>query len=243
MNRRILGVHDRRVAVGRELIAQRREGNVAAVLHRHVGAGAGDDDDGGYVALLERGVDVALQWDGLAAAHALVGGDHRAGVAIGDPAGQALGREAAEHHRMDGADACAGEHRRRRLGDHRHIDHHPVAAPDSPLLQQIGETAGLFVKLAVGDGATVAGLVGLENQRGAIAMLGEVPVEAIDRQVEPPVGDTIGCENRPRRTTSRRCGWGSDSRSAASPGRARIHPDRRRGSDEARRVRPGRCEP
>ncbi len=126
--------------------------------------------------------------DALAAAHALVGGDHRAGVAIGDAAGEAFGREAAEHHRMDRADPRAGEHRRRRFGDHRHVDHHPVAALDAALLQQVGEAAGLFVQLAIGERAAVAGLVGLEDQRGAVAMLGEVPVEAIDRQVELAVG-------------------------------------------------------
>ena len=81
----------------------------------------------------ERGVDVALERNGLAAAHALVGGDHRAGVAIGDAAGEAFGREAAEHDRVDRADPRAGEHRRRRLGDHRHVDHHPVAALDAAL--------------------------------------------------------------------------------------------------------------
>ena len=35
--------------------------------------------------------------------------------------------KAAEHHRVDGADAGAGEHRDGRLGDHRHVDDHAVA--------------------------------------------------------------------------------------------------------------------
>ncbi len=98
------------------------------MLHRHVGAGSGDDDHGGDVALLERGVDIGLERDGLAAANAFVGGDHARRVAILDSAGEAVGREAAEHHRMDRADPGAGEHRRRRFRDHRHVDHHPVAA-------------------------------------------------------------------------------------------------------------------
>ncbi len=34
----------------------------------------------------------------------------------------------------------------------------------------------------------MARLVGLENQRGSVAVLGEVPVEAVDRQVEFAVG-------------------------------------------------------
>ena len=85
---------------------------------------------------------------------------------------------------MDRADPRAGEHRRRRFGDHRHVDHHPVAALDAALLQQVGEAAGLFVELAIGELWPCAGLVRLEDQRGAVAMFGEMPVEAIDRQIE-----------------------------------------------------------
>ena len=81
---RVLGVHDRRFAVGGEPVALRRIADVAAGLHRHVGAGAGDDNDGGDIALIERAVDIGLERDVLAAAHALVGGDDAAGVAIGD---------------------------------------------------------------------------------------------------------------------------------------------------------------
>jgi hypothetical protein len=35
---------------------------------------------------------------------------------------------------MNRADARTGEHRGRGFGDHRHIDHHAVAALDPPLL-------------------------------------------------------------------------------------------------------------
>ena len=177
--------------------------------------------------LFERGVDVALERDRLAAAHAFVGGDDRAGVAIGDAAGEAFGREAAEHHRMDRADARAGEHRRRRFGDHRHVDHHPVAALDAALLEQVREAAGLFVQLAVGDLAALAGLVGFEDQRGAVAMLGEVAVEAIDREVELavriPADVEIVLVERPVAGLAS----GTCSRSAAAPGRARSGRDRK----------------
>ncbi len=120
----------------------------------------------------------------LAAAQPFVGGDHRDRAAIGDAAGEALGRKAAEHHGMNGADPRTGEHCRRGLGDHRHIDHHPVAAPDPALEQEVGEAAGLVEQFAIADVAAGAGFIGFENQRGLVAMVGDVAVEAIDRQIE-----------------------------------------------------------
>jgi hypothetical protein len=42
---------------------------------------------------------------------------------------QAVGREAAEDHRVDGAEARDGEHRGDRLGDHRQVDRDAVALP------------------------------------------------------------------------------------------------------------------
>ena len=109
------------------------------VFHRHIGAGAGDDDYGRHVAAVERGVDVALERDWLAAANPLIGGDHRAGIAIGDAPGQAFRREAAEDDRMDRADPRAGEHRRRRLGDHRHVDHDAVAPLEPADLRRLAK--------------------------------------------------------------------------------------------------------
>src|SRR3712207_6880558 len=43
---------------------------------------------------------------------------------------QRLRREAAEDHRVRGTDARAGEHRDRRLGDHRQVDHHAVRSEE-----------------------------------------------------------------------------------------------------------------
>ena len=42
-----------------------------------------------------------------------------------------FGREAAEHDRMDRADARAGEHREQRLGHHRHVEDDAVALGDA----------------------------------------------------------------------------------------------------------------
>ena len=134
--------------------------------------------------------------DMLAAADAFVGGDDAGRAAIGDTAGEAVGREAAEDDRMNRADARAGEHRRRGLGNHRHVDHHAVAALHPALEEQVGQAAGLVEQFAVSDGAAFAGLVGLEDERRLVAMLGDVAVEAIDGEVERPVLEPADAEVR-----------------------------------------------
>jgi hypothetical protein len=84
--------------------------DVAAVLHRDVAAGAAHDDAGVTArALLEALSALAFSGTCRAAAQSLVGGDQRA--ALGTGCGpQRFRREAAEHDRVDGADARAGEH-------------------------------------------------------------------------------------------------------------------------------------
>ena len=67
---------------------------------------------------LDGPVDGRLERDALAAAQALVGGDDHAAAGVEDAVAQGLRREAAEDHRVDGADAGAGEHHVGGLGDH-----------------------------------------------------------------------------------------------------------------------------
>jgi hypothetical protein len=47
-------------------------------------------------------------------------------VGVVDPSGELMRGKAADD-RVDGTDARAGEHRHRRLRDHRHINQDPVA--------------------------------------------------------------------------------------------------------------------
>ena len=60
-------------------------------------------------------------------AHAGVGRDQHRRARVVDARGEARRREAAEHDRMDGADARAREHCEHGFGDHRHVDQHAVA--------------------------------------------------------------------------------------------------------------------
>jgi hypothetical protein len=67
-----------------------------------------------------------------------------------------------------------------------------------------------IVQLAVGERAALAGFVGLEEQRGAVAPLGKVPVEAVDREVELavliPADVEVGLVERPVASLGRKTG-------------------------------------
>ncbi len=133
----------------------------------------------------DRLVGIGLERYGAAAAAALVGGDDIARAAILDAAGQRLGREAGEDHRVDRPDPGAGEHRIGDLGDHRHVDGHPVALADAVRFQHVGELADILVELAIGDRAVRRGrIVRLPEDGGLVAALVEMPVDAVGRDVE-----------------------------------------------------------
>ena len=129
-------------------------------------------------------VERSLQRHHLAAAQPLVGRDHH--LATRQPRMrllEAVGREAAEHHRMDGADPRTGQHGIGRLGDHRHVDRDAVALPDAARLQHVGEAADLLVQFAIGDLARFRRIVALPDDRDLVAARGEVPVDAVHRDV------------------------------------------------------------
>ena len=95
---------------------------------------------------------------------------------------------------MHRADPRAGEHRRRRLGDHRHVDHDAVASRDALALEQVREPPDEVVQLAIGQRAAVAGLVALEDDRDLVAALAKVAVEAVGGEVERAVGEPFDVE-------------------------------------------------
>ena len=127
-----------------------------------------------------------------AAAPAAVGGDQHLGLGVVDAVGERLRREAAEHDAVGGADAGAGEHRHRRLGDHRQVDVDPVAGLDAEPLQHVGEALDLGEQLGVGDRAGVARLA-LEVDGDLVALAGgDVAVEAVVGDVELAADEPLG---------------------------------------------------
>ena len=117
----------------------------------HVAAGAAHDELAHAGEAGERLVGVGLERGAAAAARRLVGGDHEPGARVLDARAQRLGREAGEDDRVDRPDAGAGEHRVGGLGDHRQVEHDPVALLDAEAVQHVAELRDLLVELAVGD--------------------------------------------------------------------------------------------
>ena len=106
-------------------------------------------------------------------------GDDELGIGVDDAAGEAVGREAAEHHRMHGADARARQHGVGGFGDHRQVDGDAVALLDAVGLEHVGELADALVQLAVGDLLVVGGVVALPDDGDLVGARLQVPVDAV----------------------------------------------------------------
>ena len=185
-------------------------------------------------------IDIGLQGHSLATAQSFVGGDDQAGVAVADAAGEAVGREAAEDDRMDRADAGAGQHGEGGFGDHRQIERHPVAATDPLRFQHIGEAADFLMQLGIGDDPAFARIIAFPDDRGLVAPFGEMPVDAVGRNVELAVGEPAYAEISLIEAAFIHLGKGRDPveplRLIAPEGigigqRLRMHPGGVRGSD------------
>ena len=159
--------------------------DVAALDPVDLGLGAAHDEHLlDRVVVLERLVDGGLERGGLAAPELPVGGDDHLALGVVDAGVQGLGREAAEDHRVGGAEPGAGEHGEHRLGDHRHVDGHGVAGAHAELGERVGRLGHLALEVGVGDGAGVAGLA-LEVDGDPVAVAGlDVAVDAVVGDVE-----------------------------------------------------------
>ena len=108
------------------------------------------------------------------------GGQDQLGRAIVDAARQFLGREAAEHHGMDGTDPSAGEHRHNGFGDHRHVEDDTVALAHALGRDHAGDERDLIAQLAIGEGLLGVGERRVVDQRRLLgAATVDMPVERI----------------------------------------------------------------
>ena len=142
----------------------------------------------------ERLVDVRLERNALAAANAFVGRDHDGGGAVGDATRQRIGREAAEHDRVNRADARAREHRHGGLGNHRQVDRDAIALLHAEAAQRVGELADALVQLAIGDARRLVRIVAFVDERGLVAARRQVTVEAVVGDVELAVVEPADAE-------------------------------------------------
>ena len=151
----------------------------------------------GRLAALERVVHVLLQRNDRAATVASIGGDdeRRAGVerAILD----ALRAEPAKHHRVNRADARAGQHRNRGLGHHRHVDDDAMSLLHAVALQHICKAAHLAMELLVSEHALLARLALPHDCRLRAARPVEVTVQAVLRDIELPADEPLCVRHLP----------------------------------------------
>ena len=94
-------------------------------------------------------------------------------------------------------DARAAQHGHRQLGNHRHVDRHPIAALDTQLAQGVRHAAGLVEQLLVRDGPGVSGLA-LPVVGDPVAQAGRyVPVEAVGADVQLAANEPLGVRQLP----------------------------------------------
>ena len=187
---RIFGVHLDGAVFGAGVRHQIAPPQIAAFLPVDFTAGTFQDHDvfnAVYVRVFQRVIDVFLQRDGATGAQPFIRGDHQARAGVDNASGHCLRREAAKNHRVDGADAGAGQHRHRGFRHHRHIDGDHVAFFNPEAEQHIGEAAHVRMQFTVGDVLALAGVVAFPDDGGLIAALGEVAVEAVGGEVQGAV--------------------------------------------------------
>ena len=168
-----------------------------APIHRDGRAGALDDQHVLHGLRARRGqrlVHVRLERNALVAANAFVRRDHDGRGAIGNAAGERVGREAAEHDRVDGADARAREHRDCCLGNHRQVDRDAIAFLHAQAAQRVAEPADPVIQLAISDARRFIRVVAFVDERRLVAALRQVTIEAVVGNVQLAVVEPADAE-------------------------------------------------
>ena len=203
------------------------EPEVAPALHRHLrrrcAAPRARADDG---EALDGLVDRRLERNPLAAAQALVGGDHelaRRRRGCGRAATPPRSRRRPPSARRRCARRRASSRRARGSSAGRCATRSPLV--DAVGEQHVGDAADLVLQLAIGDVPVLTRLVAGPDDRGLVAAGREVAVDAVVAGVQPPAavpGEVdlaqVGVEDRAA---------AGGTRSGSRPASARTPPDRR----------------
>ena len=138
----------------------------------------------------DRFIEQRLIGDDAAGLDAAARRQDQLGPRVVDARRQLLGGESAEHHRVDRADARAGQHGDHRLGHHRHVDDDAVALGDAELAQHAREGRHLDQQLAVADLALHAGDRRIVDDRGPVGVAAlDVAVDRVPAGVADAVGE------------------------------------------------------
>ena len=186
---KILGAHDFRRTIGRRprhqfMIPDIAPGDEIA----RFGIAPDDDDFLDAWGVLQRGIGEFLEFDVFAGAQRDVGGDEQFAFGIIDAAGQRIGAEPAEHHRMNRADAGAAKHGDGGFGNHRHVNRHAVAFFYAVQFQNVGEFTDFAMQLRVRQLNNFLLRFALPDDGRLVAARGQVAVEAVARDVELTIG-------------------------------------------------------
>ena len=173
------GVGERFVAPGNHVA-----GGGRALVHKH-----------GFNRLTAAHGDTVVhngfEWQLLAAAHLVVGGDDGHGTGVNDAFVQRLGREAAKHHAVGCANTGAGLHGDHTFEGHGHVDQHTVALLHACGFERVGKLAHTRQQLFVG-GLGHRAVVGLKDHGGLVFDRGaHVFVQAVGRGVQFTVGKPL----------------------------------------------------
>ena len=124
-------------------------------------------------------------------------GDDNLGLGIGDAGCQFRRGKAAEDHGMNRAEPRAGQHGKRGLRHHRHVDDHAVAAPHAKLGQGARQFRGSCEHLLVGEGFQPPGHRTVPDKGRLVSSPGShTAVQRIEARVELPTREplTIGAQ-------------------------------------------------
>ncbi len=127
----------------------------------------------------QRQVDVVLERNDFSPAPAAVRSDEERRLGVVVALGDGIGAEAAEDDAVRSADTRAGQHRDHQLGNHRHIERHPVAGLDAHLFQDVGEFTDLAKQVLVAEHTTLARLSLPDDRRLVAPAGGNMSVDAV----------------------------------------------------------------
>src|ERR1700686_3768112 len=131
--------------------------------------------------------------DELAVAVVPIHGHEDAALAVGHAAATGRAAEPAEHLVVDHPEAGAGEHRNRKIRNHRHMKGDAVADVHSAKpAQECSKLIDPFVELLIGDrlGFLAFGL-GDPDERRLVASLRKMAINAVDARVEPATDEPL----------------------------------------------------
>ncbi len=127
-----------------------------------------------------------------AATRACIGTHYHHRLGVFNARGQRRRRKATKHHRMNGTNARTGQHGKRGLGNHGHVDEYAIALLDAQRQQAGGHALHFSVQFGVAVGALGVGFGRDSHQRVLRTALGQVAIDGVVAQVGGAANEPFG---------------------------------------------------